>query len=299
MKMGKRLSFVLCSALVVSMFSVMGSASAEEAGKNVSTDFGTAHKAEEWRIAATPDASTLRVEGGELKFEGAQDNSYFGPQGVYDKFAITYDINTYEGNSSWAGLSFGLPKPDSFFAEKEAYLLFLNNDSIILLRNGAADTVAWADPEQRWLRGDYALAVKEEPLNVKVVYDGSKLEVYYKLQSESADLMKEPRAVFNDLPEISGYMNFTTSGTDTIQGWFSLDNLSISTDPNAVTPIQAEQPAAEPVSSPSATEPAGNEPVVVANPQTSDNSQVELYALMAAAAGVAVLLLARKKRASQ
>ena len=312
----KKFGLLLCLVLIVSMFAAVGSAGAAEAGKAVATDFGPSHNEADWQLGSKPDANTLRVEDGELKFEGAEDNSYFGPVGVYSKFALSFDINAFEGNSSWAGLSFGLPQPDSFFGESEPYLLIFTNDSVILLRNGASETIEWADPAQRWLPADYALAVKEEPLNVKVAYDGGKLEVYYKLQSESADLMKEPRAVFNNLPEISGHISLTTSGNADIQGWFALDNVSVSPDPaaewgaaiaggaqggqtdganeattgnEAATGNGAEQPA------PEAPE-ASNE--TVPNPQTSDSSNIMLYAALMIAALVMLMVLARTKKAA-
>lgn len=293
-------------AMVIALFAMMGSAFAAGTGKDVATDFGSGHNAADWNIAATPDASTLSVADGELVFAGAQDNSYFGPQGTYSTFAASFDINTYEGNSSWLGLTFGNPQPDTFFGEQEPYLLLINNDSVMLLGKGTTETVAWENPDQRWLPGDYALAVKDEPLNVKVVYDGSKLEVYYKLASESADLMATPRAVFPNLPEVSGYVNFTTSGNPDIQGWFSLDNIAISGNPQAdlaaiaATPAAPSEPAAPAAEEPAAAGGAEEAPAAApaANPKTSDNSQPLMYGILAVA-GLAALVFAVRRKAVQ
>lgn len=303
--MSKRFG-ALSLAMVIAIFAMMGSAFAAGEGKDLATDFGSGHNAADWNIAATPDASTLAVTDGELLFAGAQDNSYFGPQGTYSKFAVSFDINTYEGNSSWIGLTFGNPQPDTFFGEQEPYLLLMNNDSVMMLGKGTTETVAWENPDQRWLPGDYALAVKDEPLNVKVVYDGSKLEVYYKLASESADLMAAPRAVFPDLRDVSGYVNFTTSGNPDIQGWFSLDNIAISGNPQAdlaaiaATPAAPAEPANPAAEEPTATGTKEDPTVAVpaANPKTSDSSQPLLYGILAAA-GLAALVYAARRKAVQ
>ncbi|OUS69804.1 hypothetical protein B1748_30320 [Paenibacillus sp. MY03] len=308
--MSKRLGLASL-AMAMALFGMMGSVSAEGTGKDAATDFGSGYDAADWQMAATPDDNALSVADGELVFAGAQDNSYFGPQGTYSTFAASFDIHTFEGNSSWIGLTFGNPQPDTFFGEPEPYLLLINNDSIMMLGKGTTETVEWENPEQRWLPGDYALAVKEEPLNVKVVYDGSKVEVYYKLASEAADLMAAPRAVFPNLPEVSGYVNFTTSGNADIQGWFSLDNIAVSGNPQAdlsaigataATPEPTESAAtATPEPTPSEASPAeetpaaGEEtPAATDKPteaEDSDNDRSLLYIILAVA-GLAVVVIA-------
>jgi len=236
MKNTKLFSICTSAALIISLLAGISPVSAATAGKTVMTDFGGAVPTSEWRMSAKPEG-TVNVENGTLNFDGAQDHSIFGPQGVYGDFALTFDITGYEGNSSWLGLSFGLPEPDSFFAEPEPYLLLLSNDSVMLLKNKVADTVPWDDPAQRWIPADYALATNEESLNVKVVLQQGTLSVYYKLQSEAASELDKPRAVFSNLPEISGYINLTTSGNDQVQGYFSLDNLKVFDNPDADTSV--------------------------------------------------------------
>lgn len=236
MKKTKLFSICISLSLVFTLFAGIGPAWAAASGKALMTDFSGAVKTEDWRISSKPEG-TVYVKNGTLNFDGAQDNSFFGPQGQFGEFAIAFDITSYEGNSSWLGLSFGLPKPDSFFAEQEPYLLLFSNDSVMLLRNKVADAVAWDDPSQRWIPESHQLAVKDEPLNVKVVLKAGKLQVFYKLKSEAASVLDTPRAVFSDLPDISGYINLTTSGNDQVQGYFSVDNLKVFDNPDADTSV--------------------------------------------------------------
>ncbi|MFC5403240.1 hypothetical protein [Cohnella soli] len=242
MKKTKLFSVCISLALVFTLFAGISPVGAAAGDKALMTDFSGSVKTTDWRISSKPDG-TVYVKDGKLNFDGAQDNSFFGPQGTYGDFALAFDIVGYEGNSSWLGLSFGLPNPDSFFAEPEPYLLLFTNDSVMLLKNKVADTVAWDDPAQRWIPADHALATNEEPLNVKVVLKEGKLKVYYKLQSEAASVLDTPRAVFSNLPDIAGYINLTTSGNDKVQGYFSLDNVKVFNDPDADTSVAISAPA--------------------------------------------------------
>jgi hypothetical protein len=213
--------------------SAAGSESASP-GTVLEADFSDAISwTSDWRFNSTPNAEALRIEDGVLVFAGARDNTAFGPKVKFGGFALEFDIVSFEEGSSWIGIAFGLADLDASFTDPGSYLLFFNNDSVFLMRNGASEPVEWADPVQRWL--PFELSKNQEPLNVRTVYSDGKLEVYYKLQSEPDDALLKPRAVFHGLPDTEGYVHFTTTGNDEIQGWFRLDNIRIADHLPALT----------------------------------------------------------------
>jgi len=200
--------------------------------------------------------------------------------------------------------------------------LYFVNDSLYLVRNGATETIDYADPIQRWIPLEYTLVMKEEPLNVRVIYGEGKLQVFYKLQSEGEEAFAQPRAVFENLPEdITGHIQITTSGNDAIQGWFTIDNVKISSDIHAdlsaAAPASAEDnatdagapaetPAAEAGDAPAAGEavvqqpaPAADAPAAADNPKTGDDVALGWYAVLAIVSLAVVVLFTVRTRRQQ